>query len=150
MIKIPDMHFWHHAYLTVECIYRSWERLTTLLQTATFPDCADKLYFPDLIEKIGTDSRLANNKLLRELCSQVKHYNAVARSRNALSHGDSSPHRELQFAGSISPVLDPSGKLIPKVDYSYADIRERIETLKDHYIRLGPAITAVKEFIENV
>src|SRR3989338_7324511 len=30
MMEIPEMHFWLHVYNCYECIYRCWERISTV------------------------------------------------------------------------------------------------------------------------
>lgn len=150
VLGIPDMHFWYHAYMTIECIYRCWERLTRLLQVACFPDCSEKLYFGDLVNRIKNDSRFKNNRALHNIESQLKHWNRVANDRNKLSHRDSSPMHELEFVGDVSRIRGPSEQIIFKIDYSYSDIRQEIEKLKGYYVGLVPAIEAVQKFIENI
>lgn len=149
-LGIADIHFWYHAYMTIECLYRCWERLASLLQIACFPHCSDKLYFDGLVNKIKNNSRLKDNGAFRNIQLQVKHWNTVAKHRNKLSHSDSSPMNEFRFTGDVSRIRGPSNQIIFKIDYTYSDIRQEIDKLKGYYVRLVPAIEAVQKFIENI
>ena len=150
MLDIPDIHFWCHAYLTIECLYRCWERITNLLQLVCFPKCTDKMYFPDVVYKIKNNSQFKNNPVLPRLEKAVKHRNNVAEHRNKYSHQDSSPMIEFKFEGSVSRIRGPFNQFILKIDYSYSNVIQEIDKLKNYYSRLEPAIIAVQKFIENI
>lgn len=141
---IPDenlayLYFWFHSYMTIECLYRSWERITNLIRAACYPNCKNKYYFDGMIDKIKEDSSINQNRYLKDLKEQVKNWNKIAKLRNKLSHEDSSSINEIEL--SCDNIT---------VNYCYKDVRQELEKLKSYYIKLIPAITAARNFIENV
>jgi hypothetical protein len=150
IINISDLYFWQHMYLTTECIYRCWGRLTRILQVACYPKSVNKYYFDGLMERISGDAHFQKNAALKELMKQIKHWNNIAEDRNYLSHVESSPMKEFEINAEITSIYAPTGQSIYRFHYSHKDIRQEIDKQKNRYLKLKPAIKAVVSFIENL
>ena len=83
---VGDIHFWHHANLSYESIYRVWERLANLLRLVIAADPKEKFYYDGIVDVIGSDARYNRLSAYKTLRKQLSHWNTIARERNKLSH----------------------------------------------------------------
>jgi hypothetical protein len=149
-IVLPEIHFWYHLYNTYECIYRSWERITTVIKSVCYPNLSEKIYFDQIINKLDNDSNFKNNPHLKALKKQIKHWNKIAESRNEISHGKSSPFRNMNIEGKVSDVLGIDGLPLIYLDYSIKSPKESIEQVVDKYKKVFPAMKTTVDFIDNI
>lgn len=150
VMGLPEQHFWHHMYHCYECIYRSWERITEIIRVACkFPD-DERLYFDGLLDRLGKDPQHSESVHLPKLQSQVKHWNIIARERNLRSHKTSSSLHALQYEYASSGVLGPRGEALRKIRYRTIDLTRELDTARDRYMRLKPAIVSMQRFIDAI
>lgn len=149
LMEIPEMHFWLHIYSCYEGIYRCWERIATVLQNVCFPE-KSKRYFDKIINDLSKDVRYKNNKSLKKLQRQVKNWSKIAEIRNGLSHKKSSPFRNINIEGVLSNTLDINGFPIPKLIYSSKNLIQETKHIIEKYLKILPAIIAMKEFIDTI
>ena len=114
LLDLCDMHFWHHAFCVRECIYRCWERLTSLLSASCYPELSEKKYFDAVVEKIKDDSRLNHIPEIKLLQKQIKHWNKAASSRNKVSHHESSPFTRTSIEVELTNLIGIDSLYIPK------------------------------------
>ena len=150
LLNIAEVHFWHHIYCTIECIYRSWERMALIIKAACFPENKDKLYFDGIITKIEDDSKFSKNPNLKQLSKQVKHWTKIAEKRNKLSHKESSPMSNVNIDVVFTNIASQKSGYIPKYSYTTKDLVETFKNVRDDYKRLLPAILDVKKFIDSL
>ena len=149
-IDIPAIHFCYHLHTSEECLYRCWERITSIVQAICYHNINEKLYFNGLVNKIKNDTRYNINPKLKELSKLEKTWNKVARLRNLSSHQESSPMKLRKIEGKESGLYDPRGKVILCADYSYKNLNSEIPEIQDLYKRLLSSIRTMKEFIDNI
>ena len=149
-IGIPEIHFWYHLYNSYECIYRCWERMTSVIKSVCYPDLFNKMYFDQIMDKLNNDDNFNKNPHIRALQKQIRHWNKIAKARNEISHGKSSPFRNMDIEGNLSDVLGADGLPIPYVDYSVKSPKENIELVVDKYRKVFPAMEALVAFIDNI
>jgi len=150
MTGMPEMHFWHHVYCCYECLYRAWERISIVLMSVCFPASSEKKYFNQITDDLCKNPKYNRNKCLQELKKQERHWCKIAKIRNDLSHGKSSPFQNSNIEGVLSNVLDIDGLPMPKLKYSSKNLKHEIENIVDKYRKILPAIKAMKDFIDNI
>lgn len=153
-VKMPEIYFWYYACNSHECIYRCWERINNVIKHVCFPDMPveqfRKTYFPTAISDLQKDPKYNKNPYLKELQEQVEHRKNAADDRNEISHGKSSPLRNMNIEGKTSEILSADGLPFIYLDYSAKSPKKEIERIVDKYRKLLPAIKAMKEFIDNI
>ncbi len=149
-ILMPEIHFWYHVYNSYECIYRCWERITSVIKSVCYPQLSDKLYFDALINQILNNAKFNKSPHVKELKKQIKHWNGIASARNEISHGQSSPFRNMDIEGKVSTLLGSNGIPIIYLDYSVRSPKKEIEHVVDKYRKVLPGIKAMKDFIDNI
>lgn len=149
MTKFPELHFWYHLHNARECIYRCWERMTNVLQSACYPGSTDKFYFNQLTEKLRKDPRFEENPLLRSLKKYEKSWSRVAEKRNKLSHGASSPFKE-DYQAEITDLYNARDAFVVKYHYTAPDLNQELEAVRDAYSRVYPVWKVVMAFVDNI
>lgn len=149
-IAMPEIHFWYHLDNTYECIYRCWERMTSVIKSVCYPKLSKKMYFDQTINKLDKDNNFNKNPYLKALQKQIKHWNKIAKARNEISHGKSSPFRNINIEGKVSDVLGADGLPLIYSDYSVKSPKENIELVVDKYRKILPAMKAMIDFIDNI
>ncbi len=150
MLEIPEIHFRYHSSCGIECIYRCWERMASILLKACYPKCIGKFYFDEIVNKIRKDEKYNKNPKLHDLEKQIKHWNKIAGMRNNLSHKASSPFKDIKIEGTVANIYGPRGRRIPKFNYSSKNLVEETNKIKDEYLKLLPAMKAVNEFVDKI
>lgn len=149
-ITMSEIHFWYHIYNCYECLYRFWERTSLIIKNVCYPGSTGKKYFDQIINDLLIDGKFNRNLFLNDLKNQIGNWNKIANSRNAISHGKSSPFRNMEIQGKISDVVGINGIPIIYLDYSFKSPRKELEHAVDRYRKVLPAIKAMKEFIDNI
>ena len=149
-IVIPEIHFWYHLYNCFECIYRSWERIASVIKSVCYPKRNEKMYFDQIVNALEKDDNYNKNPHLKALKRQIKHWNKAAEARNEISHGKSSPFRNMSIEGKVSDVIGLDGLPLIYVDYSIKSPKETIEQVVDKYAKVFPAMKAMVDFIDNI
>lgn len=147
---IAELHFWYHLYNSYECIYRCWERITTVIKYVCYPGNMDKIYFDQLVKKLEGDIKFINNKSLKNLKKQIKHWNRIASIRNKRSHLVTSPHLNIKIEGKASELLGVDGLPIIYLDYVIESPKKSVELIVDKYKKILPAILTMKGFIDSI
>ncbi len=150
MIGMSEMHFWHHVYCCYECLYRVWERISIVLKSVCFPSFSGKKYFNQIIYDLTGGRKYNQNRFLKDLKKQESHWCKIAKIRNGLSHGKSSPFKNTNIEGVLSSVVSLDGLPMPKLIYSSKNLKQEIEEVVDKYRKVLPAIKAMKGFIDNI
>ncbi len=150
MIEIPEIHFWHHVYCCVECIYRCWERITIILKDSCYPDCSEKLYFDGMITMLDKDKIFNINPKFHKLKQKRKSWNTIASYRNKLSHHQSSPFKRTKINGEVSNLCGPRGEYLFKLEYSSDNLNIEVDKMKNMYLKLLPVMKSMKEFIDHI
>ena len=149
-IGMSEIHFWYHIYNAYECIYRCWERITSVLQSVCYSRISNKMYFDEIVNTLAEDETFNKNPLLNSLKKQIKHRIKAAKARNDISHGKSSPFRNMQIEGNVSNVLAMSGSPIIYLNYSVNSPKESIEQVIDKYKKVFLAMKIMVDFIDNI
>jgi len=147
--KLGNMHFWHHYYLTWECIYRVWERLTDFICIITDYKTEDKkYYFNVLLNEIKKDKRFSTLKTKRNLVGLSKHWNKVAKLRNGFSHSRS-PLSTSNISVKKTSILNSKGLPLVYVEQTMPNLIEKGKEVIQEYEYLEKAIDAVIIFINE-
>ena len=149
-IGLPEIHFWYHLYHCYECIYRSWERMASVLKNVCYPKNKEKMYFDKIVKALETDSLYNKNPHLNSLKKQIKHWNKIAKERNEVSHDKSSPFQNMNIEGKISNILTIDGFPEVYLNYSVASPKENLENVIDKYKKVYPAMKVIVDFIDNI
>ncbi len=149
-ISIPEIHFWYHIYNSYECIYRCWERISMVIKSVCYPKSKEKMYFDQIVNTLCKDDGYKNNPHLKALKKQIKHWNKAAGARNEISHGKSSPFRNMSIEGKVSDILGEDGLPIVYCDYVIKSPKENIEQVVDKYKKIFPAMEVTVSFIDNI
>ena len=152
-ISMGNLHFWHHAFLARECIYRVWERLNSLIRAVCYPEEPEevkKLYFSDLIEKLAKDPVYMHNEFIGSLKGLVKHREKAACLRNFLSHEASSLTAKITIEPKNSIIYQTDGLPFPTCEYKTPDLVQEIEAMKDAYLKFEDAINVICKFIDSI
>ena len=149
-IGLPEIHFWYHLYNSYECIYRCWERITTVIKSVCYPNSNEKMYFDQIVNALDEDDIYNKNPHLNSLKKQIKHWNKAAEARNEISHGESSPFRNMNIEGKVSDVLGSDGLPLIYSNYSIKSPRESIDQVVEKYKKVFPAMKIVVDFIDNI
>ena len=149
-IGLPEIHFWYHLYNSYECIYRCWERITSVIKCVCYPKSNEKMYFDQIVNALDKDDIYNMNPHLNSLKKQIKHWNKAAEARNEISHGKSSPFRNMNIEGNVSNLLAMSGLPLIYLNYSINSPKENIEQVVDKYKRVFPAMKVLVDFIDNI
>ena len=149
-IAIPEIHFWYHIYNSYECIYRCWERITAVLKGVCYPRSNKKMYFDQIVDVLNNDGAYNKNPHLKALRKQIKHWNKAAKARNEISHGKSSPFRNMSIEGKVSDLLGGDGLPLIYCNYFIKSPKENIEQVVDKYKKIFPAMEVTVNFIDNI
>jgi len=149
-IGLPEIHFWYHIYNSYECIYRCWERIASVLKFVCYAEKKEKMYFDQIVKTLESDNTYNKNPHLNSLKKQIKHWNKAAEARNEISHGKSSPFRNMNIEGKVSNILAMNGLPQIYLNYSINSPKESIEQVVDKYKKVFPAMTIMVDFIDNV
>ena len=149
-IGIPEIHFWYHIYNSYECIYRCWERIAAVIKSVCYLKSNEKLYFDQIVNKLINDDNYNRNPFLNDLKKQIKHWNEAAKNRNEISHGSSSPFRNMIIKGEFSNILGINGFPITYLNYSITSPKKSIEQVVDRYKKIFPAMKVMVDFIDNI
>lgn len=149
-ISIPEIHFWYHIYNSYECIYRCWERITTVLKSVCYPKSNKKMYFDQITNALNNDDAYNKNPHLNALKRQIKHWNKAAKARNEISHGKSSPFRNMSIEGKVSDILGVDGLPLIYCNYGIKSPKKNIEQVVDKYKKVFPAMEVTVAFIDNI
>jgi|GEM_PF-3281940 len=149
-IGLAEIHFWYHLYNSYECIYRCWERITSVLRTVCYPQFSKKMYFDQLVTSLEGDTKYSRNPYLKDLKKKIKHWNSAACARNEISHGKSSPFRNMSIEGRVSNILALNGKPQIYLNYFIGSPKIAIEQIVDKYKKVFPAMKVMVDFIDNI
>ncbi len=153
-IKMPEIYFWYHIYNSYECVYRCWARINNVIINVCFPDLPEKQarmkYFPQTVSDLQKNSKYNKNPYLNELQNHIKHRKKAADDRNAISHGKSSPIRNMNIEGKVSDLLGANSLPFIYLDYSCKSLSAELDSIIDKYRKILPAIKAMKDFIDNI
>ena len=149
-IGLPEIHFWYHLYNSYECIYRCWERITSVIKSVCYPKSNEKRYFDQIVNALDKDDIYNKNPHLNSLKKQIKHWNKAAEARNEISHGKSSPFRNMNIERNVSNVLAINGLPLIYLNYSINSPKESIEQVVDKYKKVFPAMKIMVDFIDNI
>ena len=108
------------------------------------------MYLDQIVNTLDKDDVHNKNPHLTALKRQIKHWNKAAKARNEISHGESSPFRNMSIEGKVSDVLGLDGLPITYVNYSIKSPKESIEQVVDRYNKIFPAMRVMVDFIDNV
>ena len=147
---LPEIHFWYHLYNCYECIYRCWERIASVLKSACYPNNDEKMYFDQIVNALDQDNSYNKNPHLNSLKKQRKHWNNAAKARNDISHGTSSPLRNMNIEGKVSNILAMNGLPQIYLNYSINSPKESIEKVVEQYKKVFPAMKIMVDFIDNI
>ncbi len=78
-IAIPEIHFWYHLYNSYECIYRCWERITSVIRSVCYPTSNEKMYFDQIVNALDEDDNYNKNPHLNVLKRQINYPAASGR-----------------------------------------------------------------------
>ena len=95
------------------------------------------------------DDILSKNPKAKDLKTQVKFWNKVAKHRNKVSHSESSPMKNIKYKPGLAQIYSSSNEFIPKLTIEFTNIINEINDVKDSYLRIAPGIIVIKEFVEN-
>ncbi len=149
-IGLPEIHFWYHLYNSYECIYRCWERMASILKFVCYPKNNEKMYFDQIVNILVNDDIYNKNPHLNSLKKQIKHWNKAAKARNEISHGKSSPFRNMNIEGKVSNVLATNGLPQIYLNYSINSPKESVEQIVYKYKNVFPAMKIMVDFIDNI
>ncbi|MDP8211761.1 MAG: hypothetical protein P9X22_00535 [Candidatus Zapsychrus exili] len=153
-IKMPEIYFWYYVYTSHECVYRCWERINNVLMHVCFPNLSEKQfrkqYFSQTISALHKNSRYTQNPYLEELQKYIEYRKKAADDRNEISHGKSSPMRNMKIEGKVSNSLGANGLPFIYLDYSCKSLSAELDNVIDKYKKVLPTIKAMKDFIDNI
>ena len=151
---MPEIYFWYHTYNSYECIYRCWERINNVIKHVCLVGIDEKKfktkYIPQTIEILKKDSKYTQNPCFEELEKQLPHRKEVADIRNEISHGKSSPFRNMNIDGKASNLLGANGLPFIYLEYSYKSLEDERKQVVDKYLKVLQGIKAMKIFIDNI
>jgi hypothetical protein len=148
--NISDLHFWHHANLSIECLYRIWERLANLLKFFSCLPAEKKLYFDGVVAAIKAKNALSDLTALKDVSANVKHWNIIAGKRNTLSHEGSRLFGDDSVTDKEYSILKADGNPLEMMTTKSPDLVQVIEEIKERFVRCGKAFTAAMSFIEEM
>ncbi|KAF0140382.1 MAG: hypothetical protein FD122_2496 [Stygiobacter sp.] len=148
LISVSEFHLFYHLNNSWESIYRCWERLSSLLCSIIFPNETNKLYFDNTVNLIGSSEDLQSLLKYNDLKKQIKFWNKAARERNKISHRESSPMKIMQTKTDTAHIYGPNNEYIPKVTFTFSNLLNDINNVRDNYYRIVPAVLIVKEYCE--
>ncbi len=153
-ITMPEIYFWYHVYNSHECIYRCWERINNVIKHACFPKLTEeqfrRKYFPQTISDLQKDTKYNKNPHLEELQNLKKHRKRAADIRNEISHGKSSPMRNMEIDGKTSRLLGANGLPFIYLEYSAVGLKKEIDRIINKYEKVLPAMKTMVAFIDNI
>jgi hypothetical protein len=150
MMKLPELHYWHHTHHAWECIYRCWERITNVLVSACYPDqSANHIYYSTILKLLTDDIRFKDNPQLRRLKKHEKHWNKVADIRNELTHAKSTPIK-LDVQAEAIPLVDGRLEHFIKYHYSAPNLIQELNIVKEAYLKIIPAWRDTMKFIDGI
>ena len=149
-ITLPEIHFWYHLYNSYECIYRCWERMASVLKYICYPQNNNKMYFDQVVNVLDNDGNFNKNPHIEALKNQIKHWNKAAKARNEISHGKSSPFRNMCIEGKLSDLLGMDGLPLGYANYTINSPRVSLEQVVDKYKKVFPAMKIIVDFIDNI
>ncbi len=82
--ELSYMLFLHHYFLTIECIYRAWERVSRVLSFIHTKESKRNCYFHKTVQMLK-DSKAYPEALLNELESHLSHWEMIKKDRNKYS-----------------------------------------------------------------
>ncbi|MCJ7651498.1 MAG: hypothetical protein MUP85_23065 [Candidatus Lokiarchaeota archaeon] len=148
ILNVSEFHLFFHMNNAWESLYRCWERMSSLLCSIIFPNENNKIYFDETINRIGASENLQSLSKYNELKKQIKFWNKVAKERNILTHWESSPLKKVQTITDETSIYGPNYEYIPKITFSFANLLNEINKVKDNYYRIVPAVLIIKEYCE--
>ena len=153
-IKMPEIYFWYHVSNAYECMYRCWERMNNVIKQTCFPNLPEdqlrKMYLPQTISKLKGSSQFNQNPCLNDLENQIQFRKKVSDVRNQISHGKSSPMRNMKIEGKASNLLGADGLPFIYLDYSSNSLKQQVDNVVERYKEILPGMKAAKDFIDNI
>jgi len=134
--ELSYMLFLHHYFLTIECIYRAWERVSRVLSFIHTKESKRNCYFHKTVQMLK-DSKEYPEALLNELESHLSHWEMIKKDRNKYSHEYSSLTHGIDFNVRKSPIKDIQGQSFliyeetrPMPDSKFNVAKEQYDYLK--------------------
>lgn len=153
-ITMPEIYFWYHVYNSHECVYRCWERINNVIKHVCFPNLTEeqfrRKYFPQTISDLQKDTKYNKNPHLEELQNLKDLRKRASDIRNEISHGKSSPMRNMEIDGKTSRILGANGLPFVYLEYSAVSLKEEIDSIINKYEKVLPAMKTMVAFIDNI
>ena len=108
------------------------------------------MYFDQIVNALDKDDLYNKNPHLNSLKKQIKHWNKAAEARNEISHGKSSPFRNMNIEGNVSNILAMNALQLIYLNYSINSPKENIEQVVDKYKKVFPAMKIMVDYIDNI
>lgn len=124
--QLSRMMFFHHYFLSIECIYRVWERFTHILYLMHNSKEGKNGYYHTILKKIESHSSNYPQALVGSLKKHNDEWGKVKTKRNEFSHEYSNLIEGTSFEVTPLKILGPNYEQLFEVE-------EKTEALENYY-----------------
>jgi hypothetical protein len=126
-----ELHCWYHLSNCWESVYRTWERVVSILIVRFTPSISKKFYFTDYTKFLERNKIIFKSDVSK-LDKYFKHWSKVASQRNEISHGNFNPFRKMEMNVRPSGMItleDSKLKVPVSADYSFPNLKQEVDSL---------------------
>ncbi|RJQ65860.1 MAG: hypothetical protein C4519_27015 [Desulfobacteraceae bacterium] len=150
-INIGDLHFWYHHNTAVECAYRVWERLSTLIKYfLKIDEKEERLYFSGLMQRLKRDSIYDDLPFFRSLYKQIDHCSKITGERNNISHQVCRLFGEDKVETFDLPIIKNDGTRFRKLNKETCDLFQVIDNVCSKYKQCISGVENTLGFIKEL
>lgn len=114
-IELSYLLFMHHYFLSIECIYRAWERVSRVLDFIHTKKYKRSCYYHKTIP-ILKESNVYPSTLINELESHLPAWTKISKDRNKYSHEYSKLTHGIDFEVTETVIVNTQGKSHLKIE----------------------------------
>jgi len=116
------MSFMHHRFLSIECVYRVWERITQVFYYIHTGKEKKQGYYGNVIDMMSK-SKIYQKDIIQNLKQHQKQWDSIAKFRNYYSHEYTKLIDGINYDVSISPIIDLHGRPIFKSKETFENLK---------------------------
>lgn len=146
--ELSYLLFMHHYFLSIECIYRTWERISRVLYFIHTKTLKRSCYYHKTISTLK-ESQAFSDKLINELESHLPHWERISKARNKFSHEYSRLTHGIDFEVGKSKIVNTQGKYYFQINETRFLPESIFRSVVDQYIYLKKLDESLVKFIDN-
>lgn len=146
--ELAYLLFIHHYFLTIECIYRVWERISRVLNLIHTKKAKRNCYYHKTIAQLES-SKIYPLALIVELNSHLAEWEKISNARNKYSHEYSRLTHGIDYDVRVSPIKNAQGQPIYKIEETRPTLESMFNLAKERYDYLKKLDSTLINYINH-